>query len=305
MDSYRKFTGRTQVLPFYHTVYEKKKPHFAHLNFSRSIKRFREDLDYLTTHFENVPIERAGEHSNSFHLTFDDGMSEIYEVIAPLLLEKRLDATFFITTDFLDNKNLFFSHKVSLIANEVNQSPESRGKVAGFLKCPENQIQKKLYSHPSSINEIADLIHVNFDDYLQQQKPYCTTAQISELQKMGFTIGNHSKTHRNFNTLHFSEQKEEILHVNQILKEFDLDVYYFCFPYGDDQIKNELFHWMYDEGKIRKSFGISGMKADGFPNHLHRILMEHENLSAKEIISAEYLLYAMKSVMKPNVVKRC
>ncbi len=304
VDNYCRITGRKQILPFYHTVFREKKPHFSNIGYSRSYSRFVEDLDFLTANFENIPVEKIGEGSAGFHLTFDDGMSEIYHVIAPLLLERKLDATFFITADFLDNKTMFRSHKISLILSEMNNSAHNRTKVAGFLNCSENQIEKEIYSQKNKTDEIADLIQLSFKDYLQEEKPYCSTAQIIELKKMGFNIGNHSRTHRNFNTLNFEQQKEEIVSVNRFLKELGTKELYFCFPYGDHQIKNELFEWMYQEGGISKSFGISGIKPDDFPKHHHRVLMEYEELSGEEIITSEYLLFAIKSLVRQNRVSR-
>ncbi len=304
VETYRKWSGRRQIIPFYHTVYRTKQPHFENLTFCRSIRRFQEDLDFLTAHFENITPEKIGKDNKGFHLTFDDGMSEIYHVIAPLLLEKQLDATFFITTEFLDNKTLFSSHKISLILAEVKNSPVNAKKIAGRLNCSEHQIEKELYAHKDQADELADLINLSFRDYLQERKPYCSTAEIIELQKMGFKVGNHSRTHRNFNSLTFDEQKDEISSVNEFLKEIESEEFLFCFPYGDNQISNELFEWMYSEGGISKSFGISGIKPDGFPQHFHRILMEYEAFSGAEIISSEYLLFCLKSMVSNNRVLR-
>jgi peptidoglycan/xylan/chitin deacetylase (PgdA/CDA1 family) len=47
-------------------------------------------------------------------LTFDDGLREHLAVVAPLLQKHELPAIFFITTGFLDNRRLFYRHKVSL-----------------------------------------------------------------------------------------------------------------------------------------------------------------------------------------------
>src|SRR5690606_19747329 len=100
------------------------------------------------------------------------------------------------------------------------------------------------------------------------------------------------------------EQKNEIETVNSFLKQMGVDELFFCFPYGDYKIKNELFQWMYQEGEIGKSFGISGLKDDGFSRHHHRILMEHKNFSAEEIIRSEYLYFMLKSAFNKNKIKR-
>ena len=56
---------------------------------------------------------------NSFLLTFDDGFREIYDIIAPILLDKGIPATFFISSGFLDNRELCYQHKASLLVEKV------------------------------------------------------------------------------------------------------------------------------------------------------------------------------------------
>ena len=52
-------------------------------------------------------------------LSFDDGLREVYTIIAPILKERGLPATFFITTDFIDNKKLFYRNKASLLIEAI------------------------------------------------------------------------------------------------------------------------------------------------------------------------------------------
>jgi hypothetical protein len=52
------------------------------------------------------------------------------------------------------------------------------------------------------------------------------------------------------------------------------------------------------------SFGISGMKNESVPFHLHRIPMETGNDSAQQIITGEYLYYLAKSVFRKNNIRR-
>ncbi len=305
LDFYWRWTKKLQVLPFYHTVSDHPLPHFSELKYFRSKKRFLDDLDFFTSHFENISMAEVGKEKKSFHLSFDDGMAEMYSVVFPILQEKKLDATFFINTDFVDNKCMFISHKINLIQHELKKSSQNRQRISGYLECETGAIHSYLNRiNSEKADEIAKLIHLDFTEYLKQHQPYLTTKQIITLKNAGFTIGNHGKSHKNFNTLTFEEQKNEIETVNSFLKQMGVDDLFFCFPYGDYKIKNELFHWMYQEGGIEKSFGISGLKEDGFPRHHHRILMEHENFSAEEIIRSEYLYFMLKSVLNKNKIRR-
>jgi peptidoglycan/xylan/chitin deacetylase (PgdA/CDA1 family) len=88
----------------------------------KTVAEFQKDLDYLLKHFEPIDVETLYHfHINKitpekpvFHLTFDDGLKEIYEIVAPILLKKGVPATFFINSGFVDNKTLFYRHQHSL-----------------------------------------------------------------------------------------------------------------------------------------------------------------------------------------------
>ena len=126
-----------------------------------------------------------------------------------------------------------------------------------------------------------------------------------ELSKLGFTISNHGESHQNFNTLSFDQQKMELTQVDNFLAEkFGIENSYFCFPYGDEDIEKQLFDWMYSEFNMKKTFGISGIKKDFYPQHFHRILMEYNDYSAEEIIQFEYFYYLMKIPFGKNKIKR-
>ena len=300
-------SGKNQILPFYHTVSDQALPHFSELKFFRTQKRFLEDLDCFTKYYESVGIMEVGSNKKSFHLSFDDGMSEIFSVVYPILKEKNIHATFFINSDFINNERMFKSHKKSLIIHSVKNSKSLENSITSFLNknFDESLTHIGQIKNEIEIDKLANLLKVDFNDYLQTYQPYLKISQLQELKNAGFTIANHGKSHTNFNTLNFGAQKEEIRSVNAFLKsELSIDNQFFCFPYGDLDIKNELFEWMYHEENILKSFGISGLKNDTFPNHFHRILMEYNEYSALEILKFEYFYYMMKFFANKNRIKR-
>lgn len=113
--------GLPTIFPFYHTVSDKKLAHIRHLYHYRSVREFEQELDFFLKHYEPVEpgqLIKEGTISGKkqFLLTFDDGFAEIYHVIAPLLTKKGIPAIFFLNTGFIDNKDLFYRCKASILA---------------------------------------------------------------------------------------------------------------------------------------------------------------------------------------------
>src|SRR5687767_2369317 len=117
-----KISRKRLFCPFYHLVSNEDVPHIKHLYSFKNVHQFRKDLDVLLKNF--IPIDlpdlskivREGSmKKNGFFLSFDDGLSECYHVIAPILKEKGVPATFSINSAFVDNKNLFYRYQASII----------------------------------------------------------------------------------------------------------------------------------------------------------------------------------------------
>ncbi len=308
INAYAHITKQKKILPFYHSVTNTPKAHLKHLNFYRTEDAFKNDMTFFLNHYRSVPIKEIKKSDDMvFHLSFDDGLSEVYDIIIPLLKDKKTNASFFINTDFIDNKNMFCRHRISLIIDSIKKSNYNLNKITDFLSCENNFIYKKIDELTSEveIKKIERLLKIDIKQYLNDFKPYLTKKQLLEIKKMGFTIGNHSKNHPNFKDISLVEQKEQILKVDAYLKE-ELSVkdLYFSFPFGDENIKNEFFEFIYTYEKIIYSFGISGLKIDEYCNHLHRIPMEYDRFSAKQIIKFEYFYFILKSILNKNKIKR-
>lgn len=308
MNLYLKLSSQRVIFPYYHTVVDSPKPHLSELGYFRIKGTFINDINFFLTHYRHIGIKDIGNaNGNSFHLSFDDGLSEIWTHIAPILLSNNLMATFFINSDFIDNKNLFYRHKISLIINQLKSSPHYIERVSHYFSIDESKVLTYVdkLNNINIIDEIAQKIDIDFKGYLNDCKPYLTLKQLKELKKMGFTIANHGKNHANFNTLNFQAQKKQIEEVNSFLNtNMGVNNYYFSFPFGDHDIKNDFFEWIYQEGNILLSFGVSGIKSDYFEKHLHRIPMEFQNYSAKEIIKFEYFYYLIKAFLGKNKIRR-
>lgn len=308
LGKYSRITGQKLILPFYHSVSSAPLPHVKHIGYYRKTNDFENDIACFLKHFNSVSLTNlADPQNNSFHLSFDDGLSDFYHTVMPLLVKKGIHATVFVNSDFLDNKKLFYRHKTSIIMGEVEGSELEKARIADYFSCEADEVSQKIndLTDHSKIEDIAKLLKISFEQYLYEQQPYLSIAQLKELSRMGFTIANHSKSHPNFKLISPEEQRDQISQVNSFLAaELGVSEHYFSFPFGDEDIHDSFFDWMYSSGAIRYSFGISGLKKDSYKNHFHRIPMEQHGLSAEQILKFEYFYFMMKALVNRNKIRR-
>ena len=316
------WTGRNTIFPFYHTISDTDLPYISNLYPLRSVQEFKDDLDYFLEHFTPISLDevyqRVQGKSNSakpsFHLTFDDGLKEVFDIIAPILEERGIPATFFVNTDFIDNKRLFYRYKVGLILDRLSQVNserkdqqirlhlETQSKWNSDLR---TSLLKLNYNDQNLISDLAQLIDLDIDGWLAENKPYMTTEQIQNLLDRGFTIGSHSVDHPRFKNIELHHQMKQIEQSFAFLEEkFGIRDKIFSFPFGDEEVSADFFDWLYEDGQCKMSFGVSGIKDDYCPLHLHRIPMDDCQIKTQEFIKTEYLYFMLKSLFNKNQIKR-
>ncbi len=305
------------LLPFYHTVSDRFLPHIVHLYKPVSIAHFENDLDFFLAHFKAVSMEELTAmaeknirpNSPIFHLTFDDGLSQCNDIISPILIKKGIPATFFVNTGFVDNEGLFYRYKISLILESIKNDNVKSNTISAILKVKAPYIwgilDKMTYHDTAMIDELGKAIDLDFRQWTKEHKPYMTWDQISHLSKKGFTIGGHSVDHPWFKHINVQEQKYQVSSCMKVLQEkLGTRPRCFSFPFSDENVSKAMIGWMYREEKIKMIFGISGIKHESIQNHLHRIPMEEEEFSARQILSAEYAYYWLKAPFGKNKIQR-
>jgi len=328
--------GLPAIFPFYHTVSDKKLAHIRHLYHYRSVREFEQDLDFFLKHYEPAePGELIKEGKTSgkkqFLLTFDDGFAEIYHVIAPILKKKGIPAVFFLNTGFIDNKDLFYRCKASILAEYADAArlvelskhqPFNEREVAEKpIKQDINEIMRKgltkekfrdfvlgiSWDDQYLLDELAGLLQIDFQEYLRKHQPYLSSVQIKELLNQGFYIGAHSVSHADFRAIPIGEQWNQIkTSLDDIMEHFRVDYRYFSFPFTDHGISRSLFEKLHDssENACDLSFGCAGMKTDSYPFHFQRIPMEDYRLSARSIVFIERLAYMLKKPLGRHRIVR-
>lgn len=288
------------IQPFYHIVSNENCPHIKNLYEVKTTKEFEADLDFLLKHYSPIAASDlndvvAGKFKNKkiFLLSFDDGLREVHDVIAPILLRKGIPAVFFLNSAFIDNKALMFRYKVSLLIEQLAND--------------KTDLKKRLKAERTDsalITETAEQLSFRFETFLKQQQPYLTSAQVEGLITKGFTIGAHSVDHPYYEDISFDEQIAQTIHSLSFLQQrFGIKEKLFAFPFTDFGVEKRFFETIFTGKKIDFSFGGAGFKKDVSPFHFQRLAME-QSAAAEEIIRTEYLYYLLKAPLFKNSVHR-
>lgn len=307
-----KLTQRNIILPFYHCVSNENPVHIKHLYKIKTVAEFEKDLDFFLSLYKPISYDEllALENKNQtakpcFHLSFDDGLQEVYTVIAPILKRRGIPATIFTNSAFIGNKNLFHRYKVSIIIDSVLNNKKIINHLKHKFDIHSNIVNYLLsmqYMEMEIINRIAAELDIDFNRYLSKKKPYLSEEQVRELIRNGFTLGAHSDSHPEYWKISLQDQILQTEQSIQYLKNtFGLQRVPFAFPFTDDQVQKLFYEKM--KGKFEASFGTAGLKNDPLSNHFQRIAMEN-GIPAKDIIWGEYFYYLLKIPLKANNYKR-
>ncbi len=283
------------LLPFYHTVSNEQLPFRINYEYPDE-KRFREDVEFLLKHFKPVSLEYilAGKKlKQCFHLSFDDGLRSCYELIAPILKEKGIPASFFINPAFVDNKDLFHRYKASILHD--------------FFQKKNLQVNlENTYADIDSFDETAAEIGINWQDYLQKEKPYMNLDEIKSLQDDGFSVGAHSWDHPEFWLLDAERQWDEIREsMNWITEKLSPAIKAFAFPFSDVGVSEDVFKLIQEEKLCDITFGTAGLKKELVSSHFQRLAMDAPaGKTAKQRLKTEYFSYHLKRLLNRHIAKR-
>lgn len=313
---------RSKVNPIiinYHVVSDEILPHIKHIYKFRSKQAFIDDLAILTRHFKVIDLNtfldslknKVKLPENALLLTIDDGLKEIYTNMAPILLEKKIPATIFLTKNYVDNIELGYDHKKSLLiekleslktddVNELLNKYKIERHAAGSLH---HRIINISYKNRNLVDQLANEVSIDFDKYLKDQQPYITSSQVKELINSGFSFGGHSIDHAPFIELDFNDQINQVVEsVDFVCNSFDISYRVFAFPYWDAGISTGFFNRL--TGNMDATFGTQGLLKDSSVLNHQRIGFERFPQSVKRILKVHYARKWIYGLLNRDIIKR-
>jgi peptidoglycan/xylan/chitin deacetylase (PgdA/CDA1 family) len=304
--SVQRSLSRTRIfLPYYHLVSEARTPHFSYFcEHYPSPRKFREDLDFFLKHFRPITLPELIAHrrhgaklpEEPFLLSFDDGYREVYEIAAPILLEKGVPATFFINTSSLDNKEMVFYNKLGILGEHLLSSGRPAAEVAEIIRGLD-------FFHGERLSRLCEEAGIDADAYLRTVKPYLTSDQVSDLIKKGFTIGSHSIDHTPYALVGVEEQVRQTMEsLRELQERFSVSCSAFAFPGSDDGVPREFFRRIADHVDV--SFGTTAGAFDDIPGHWQRTSFEYSPEPAGRVLAERYGVELLKRLAGRGIKER-
>ncbi len=326
------------IIPFHHLVSDEPVPYIESLYSFKNTRQFGEDLDWLLKNFKPVSLSELIAHGNGqnpfpdskgrFLLTFDDGLRQVYDIVAPLLLRKGVPAALFVNPSFVDNKELFYDLKKGLILDKLRSasfrqhSSLSRSHLlreAGKLFGRRIESEKGLESAVRNINypergltdSLGSLFELDFETFRKENKPFMTQAEIKDLSSKGFSIGAHSIDHPRYALVSHEEQLRQTLEsVDWVERAFAPAHRTFAFPHTDTGVTHSFFQQLVGTAldttgrSIDLIMGNSTGMMEQHPHVYHRFIGENPAVPAEKMIKAVLAYSALRRSLGKSYVKR-
>jgi len=302
---------RDVLAVFYHVVSDEELHHVGHLYPVVTSNKFREDLEYLKTHYNFVTYKDLHDHrtkdkelpQRAMHISFDDGYAECFNVVRPILLDLGVPCSFFITTDFVDNRVMYYRNKVSLCIQHVLQM--SKPELQRFIESVNHSLNISIKGLPaflrwikalghddqSIIDHTCRLLEIDLEAHLQKCQLYLAREQIGKMSTEGFTIGAHSKSHRKLGSLGEDEIESEIIDSCLFIQEITAqEVIPFSFPHSAWGIDREILADIRERNsQVGLMFDTKGLRQD-VSFIVNRIWAEQKHYGDMELSSISKLL---------------
>ena len=248
----------------YHYVRNLKNSDYPKIN-GIDIKFFNRQLDYIQSKFnvigykdiKNSLLDDKKLPNNACWLTFDDGMSDHFKNVFPILRLRKISAGFFPPAKAIEKREMMDVHKIHiLMASKKNE--EILKELKKFLGKTEYKKKWIKYAKKDNLNSkteafikrilqkglsiskrksiIKDLFYKNVtsDEKSFANEFYMKKSEIKEMINENMYFGSHGYNHLWMDTLDQASQEREIDKSLKFLKSVGATTknWAMCYPYG-------------------------------------------------------------------------
>ena len=291
-----RLSGEELVAPCFHLVTNGETPaHVRHLFRCPDVRTFTSDLDQMLKRRTPISLDDLRASAilgrrlppRPIFISFDDGMREMADVVGPLCRAKGVPVTFFLTTGFLNNRSLFFRHKASLLVEAIAHL--SSGALDAAVKSvrarlgdggiriadPRQFLLGVRYREAACLDVWAEVLGVDFNRYLEEERPYLNNQQVTRLLADGFSIGGHSVDHPLFADLCLEEQLQQTQTcLNDLAARFSAGTRSFAFPFVSEGVGQAYFDTVFARDAVDMLFCIGATPSGYGPRVIERFGVE-------------------------------
>ncbi len=273
-------------------------------NNSILLEDFRKNILILQRNYSIISLDKAIDmlegrlpwKKRCAVLTFDDSMKCNITLAAPLLSELKINATFYISTDAIDNQQPYWWYRLTYAFEFRKRNVEeivltSNDKLIPDYKNIDDsllELKKRIKWLPyNRVNQEIDGIEKQLGSSLlsiRSKDPFSALLawdDVKKLIEMNMTIGCHTINHHNITIYNDDEFKKEIIDSRKIIQErCGYHCNNFSFPYGIYSNKSciEVKNAGYRSAVTMKSPGWNSTASDryalcrfGFPKIAYKL----------------------------------
>ncbi len=217
---------------------------------------FREQLDYLATHYQVVPLSYLAMLLNSGRavpprtavITIDDAYRDAYTVAFPVLRARHLPATVFVVSGFTDRTSWIWTDKLrylmtaaapDMLEQAIGSMPAEVGSAGrrsrAGLAATVNAEMKRLEDHAKdeAIAAMAQRLGVTLPEAPPEAYAPIDWDQAREMDEAGVEIGSHTATHPLLTKVDAGRLRRELEDSRaRIEDQLHRRVNLFCYPNG-------------------------------------------------------------------------
>jgi peptidoglycan/xylan/chitin deacetylase (PgdA/CDA1 family) len=224
------------------------------------LAQFEAQIDYLAGKFEILALDDAirqldcgGLRGSCVALTFDDGDISIADYVVPLLRERRVPATFFINSAYIENRRAYWFPILSYLSTV--EDDRSRAALPDELK--KQALRLRETGDPIFYRAMRDCIEGLASEVPLLETRLITKEWLSNLDGYQFSIGAHGHEHERFSMMPLEWQRNDLRENVRLLSQFRAFRPFFAVPFG------RPWDWTEQTIQIARDQGLQVVLADG------------------------------------------
>jgi peptidoglycan/xylan/chitin deacetylase (PgdA/CDA1 family) len=216
---------------------------------------FSAAIDFLAAAFQIVPLQGALERAKAGNirgrcvaLTFDDGDVSVADYVVPLLRQRKLPATFFVNTAYLDRDCSYWFPVLSYACPPLS------------ARLREEALKLRTTDDPIYYDHVRRKVEQLSVAVPKLNSRLASAEWLADLDGDQFAIGAHGHEHERYSMMPADWQRADLSRNVEILSQFRAYRPLFAVPFG------RPWDWNRTTLEIARELGLEVLLADGGVN---------------------------------------